>query len=275
MLVNRRLGRAFALLRKGADSVWSGVWGFAIVRRPRAGSAWVASLLLHSLMVRLGTLAVGIGLLAVSGCARNEPGRQAFYFPWQQKPEVVPGVKTPQQRIAELEALAKSSTPVDAGLSEQLAQEIQHEQDPLVRLHIVRALAKINDPRASAVLHAGLEDPSDAVRIACCEAWGQRGGPESIQELSTVLEAESNIDVRMAAAKALGATKDAQAVKPLADVLADNDPAIQRRAIESLKAVSGKDYGYDVQAWRQYAAGEPVQKRGESLAERMMFWSRR
>lgn len=226
-------------------------------------------------MFRFSTFALGILLLGAAGCARNEPNKQAFLFPWQQQPEKMPGVKTPQERIAELKLIAESPPKPESGVSEQLAREIQHEQDPLVRLYIVRALAKIPDARAAAVLHAGLEDPSDAVRIACCEAWGQRGGPEAIEELSTVLQAESNIDVRMAAAKALGETRSEQAVKPLAEVLADNDPAIQRRAIESLKSVSGKDYGYDVQAWRQYAAGEPVQKREESLAERLMFWSRR
>ena len=223
-------------------------------------------------MVRnsLRVLVLG-GLVLAASCARNETDRSAFMFPWQERPEKIPGVKTPQERIKELKAIAEASTP-SADVSAQLAKEIQHEQDPLVRLHIVRALTKLPDATASAVLHAGLEDPQESVRIACCEAWGKRGGPEAVQELTTVLEAESSVDVRMAAARALGETKNATAVKPLADVLADNDPAMQRRAIESLKSVSGKDYGGDVQAWRQYAAGEAVQKRPQSLAERLRQW---
>jgi HEAT repeat protein len=188
-------------------------------------------------------------------------------FPWQ-KPPLVAGVKTPQQRIEELKVLAKSSSPPPETVA-QLVKEIQTEQDPLVRMNIVRVLAKASEPSASAVLHAGLEDPDNGVRIACCEAWGKRSGPEAVAELSAVLRAESNIDVRMAAAKALGATGQATAVQPLAEVLADNDPAIQRRAIESLKSVSGKDFGYDVPAWRQYAAGEPVEPRPVSFAERL------
>jgi HEAT repeat protein len=211
-------------------------------------------------------------LLAASGCAQS-PTQSAFRFPWQQPPEKIPGVKTPQERIEELKALPLASAPAVDGLAEQLAKEIQHEQDPLVRLHIVRTLAKMPGPLASAVLHAGLEDPDESVRVACCEAWGSRGGPEAVEELSTVLQAESNIDVRMAAAKALGETKNAAAVNPLAEVLADNDPAIQRRAIESLKSVSGKDYGYDVKAWRQYAAGEKVETKPVSIAERLRSWT--
>jgi hypothetical protein len=208
-------------------------------------------------------------LASVVGCARNGADDNAFLFPWQERPEKVPGVKTPQERIEELKALPVASTLPASQLAEQLAKEIQREQDPQVRLHIVRALAKVQDPKAAAVLHAGLEDPEETVRIACCEAWAVRSGPEAIEELTTVLEAESNIDVRMAAARALGDTKNTAAVGPLSRVLADNDPALQRRAIESLKSVSGKDYGYDVQAWRQYAAGESVQTRPVSFAERL------
>ena len=207
-------------------------------------------------------------LVAGSGCAHTAD-QSAFRFPWQEVPEKIPGVKTPQERIEELSALPAVTGQQAAELAEQLAREIQREQDPLVRMHIVRALAKLPDARAAAVLHLGLEDPSDMVRIACCEAWGSRGGPEAVTELSTVLQAESNIDVRMAAARALGETQDAAAVKPLADTLTDNDPAMQRRIMESLKNVSGKDYGYDVQAWRQYAAGETPQTQSVSIAERL------
>ncbi len=220
-------------------------------------------------MLRFSGTAVWLCLLAsAAGCARNGAHQNAFLLPWQERPETVPGVKSPQERISELKAVASAATPT-VGMSEQLAREIQQEQDPLVRLHIVRALAKIPDATASAVLHAGLEDPEKLVRVACCEAWGQRGGPEAVQELTTVLEAESDVDVRMAAARALGETKNTAAVAPLASVLSDNDPAIQRRAIQSLKAVSGKDYGYDVQAWRQYAAGESVPDKPVSFAERL------
>jgi len=206
--------------------------------------------------------------LACCGCARTTD-QNAFRFPWQEVPEQIPGVTPPQQRIEELQALPAVSGQQAAELSERLAKEIQQEQDPLVRMNIVRALAEVPDPRAAAVLHAGLEDPDNSVRIACCEAWAKRGGADAVQEMATVLQAESDIDVRMAAARALGDLRDPTAVKPLADSLSDNDPAMQRRAIESLKRVSGKDYGYDIQAWRQYAAGEPVQRAPVSFAERL------
>lgn len=240
------------------------MWGgFDIVRRP------IVIVELCWQMINRNQIAwpMLIAMLALAGCAPTN-GRSAMRFPWQKPPATIAGVKTPQQRIEELKAWEGGSS-APPGLAAQLVKEIQTEQDPQVRLHIVRVLAVLPDPSASAVLHAGLEDPDNSVRIACCEAWGKRGGAEAVTELTTVLRAESNIDVRIAAAKALGSTGQVSAVQPLADVLADNDPAIQRRAIESLKSVSGKDYGYDVPAWRQYAAGETVTPRPVNFAERV------
>jgi hypothetical protein len=47
---------------------------------------------------------------------------------------------------------------------------------------------------------------------------------------------------------------------------------MQRRVVESLKAVSGRDYGNDMTAWRQYAAS-PVGRGEEPVAAKP--WYRR
>ena len=75
-------------------------------------------------------------------------------------------------------------------------------------------------------------------------------------------------DVRLAAARDMGQTKDATAITALADALSDSDPAMQRRAVESLRALSKKDFGNDVSAWQQYAKGENPQLKEPTLAER-------
>ena len=99
-------------------------------------------------------------------------------------------------------------------------------------------------------------------------AWGRRGGKESVDELCKLLNSDSDMDVRLAAARALGQTKEKIAMPQLADALSDSDPAMQHRLVQSLKNVSGKDFGGDVEAWRQYAKGEPVQEKPVSVAER-------
>jgi hypothetical protein len=199
-------------------------------------------------------LLLAFGLLS-SGCAG---GWLANHVPWGQKKEPeVPGIKTADQRIAELKVLAEKAPEKPAAeqqrISEKLARQIEKEQDPLVREQIVSTLAVYPTPLAAKVLQAALNDPESNVRIMACKAWGTRGGQEAVEPLSSALNSDSNIDVKLAAARALGKIKDPAALPPLADLLAESDPAIQHRAIESMKTISGRDFGADVNAWRQFA----------------------
>jgi HEAT repeat protein len=120
-------------------------------------------------------------------------------------------------------------------------------------MHILKTLSVYPTAMAGRVLTAGMSDPEPSVRIVCCKAWGTRGGREAVEPLSNALNNDSNFDVRIAAARGLGKIKDSAAAVPLADALNETDPAMQRRLVESLKSVSGRDYGNDIEAWRQYA----------------------
>ena len=59
--------------------------------------------------------------------------------------------------------------------------------------------------------------------------------------------------------------------KALALSLEENDPAVQRVAMESLKTSTGKDYGMSVQTWREYLdGGNPRPPDPPSWAERLL-----
>jgi len=201
-------------------------------------------------------IVVSLGLL-LSGCQGSWLQRQ---MPWYHE-DHVPGIKTADERIEEVDKLREEQlkTPKSADeqqkICERLAQQIDKEKDdPLVQRHILYTLAVFPQPLAGEVLKAATKDPVAETRVACCNAWVTRGGKDAVDALSQVLINDGNFDVRMAAARALGKLKMPGAAVPLAEALADGDPAMQRRVFESLKAVSGKDYGIDVAAWRQYAA---------------------
>src|SRR5439155_15505188 len=121
-----------------------------------------------------------------------------------------------------------------------------------LRAEMLRTLAAVPAAAAEPILKAGLKDSDPDVRIASCHAWGQRRTPEAVQLLSDMLTGDSNLDVRLAAARALGQTHDEQAVAALGQALDDSNPAMQYRAVQSLKAVTKRDFGNDVEAWRQY-----------------------
>jgi len=217
--------------------------------------------------------ALGISLFLASwlGCAEG-PGNLAFH-PWWHKTagDTVPGCKSPEQRMRELNDMigkGPSKNPEEQQrVCAELAHSIEQEPDPAIRKQILKTINIYQTPLATAVLTAGLSDNEPEVRIACCTVWGTRGGPDAVQQLTRVLSSDTNVDVRLAAAKALGDTRAAGAIPPLAEALADTDPAMQHRLIESLKQVSGRDFKGDVNAWREYAKTNPSPQE-PSVAER-------
>ena len=70
--------------------------------------------------------------------------------------------------------------------------------------------------------------------------------------LSEALRSDVDADVRLAAAEALGETKNPAAVAALGEALSDSDPAMQYRAVLSLQQATGKDFGTSVERWQQY-----------------------
>jgi HEAT repeat protein len=180
---------------------------------------------------------------------------------------------TPSMRVEAIREFAMRSSGVDAPqqrqITDQLARQLQVEPDPLVRQALVNALAEFRTPIVQQVLEAGLSDDDIAVRIECCKALGRRAEPISVAVLAKSLRTDEDIDVRLAAAEALGQIRSPKAIQALAIALDDRDPALQYVGVQSMKSLTGQDYGPDVQAWRQVAAGRtPPPAPVPSLAER-------
>jgi len=105
------------------------------------------------------------------------------------------------------------------------------------------------------------------VRIRACDVWAKRGGADAVQLLAARYQTDADLDVRLRALKMLGELKDKQAIPVLARALEDGDPAVQYRAVASLKQVSGRDLGNDVNDWREWAADPDAHKAEWSIAE--------
>ncbi len=212
----------------------------------------------------------GLAVMASAGCAELElPSWVPFQGPASDK---MPGIVTPAERITELRKLsekASSASPAEKQqISKQLAASIQTEKDPLIRLEIIRALGRYPGPDAEVILKAALTDDDTHVRVAACEAWGRHSDAQAVKLLSDMLRSDVDIDVRLAAAKALGETKNAAAVAALGEALADENPAMQYRAVLSLKKATGKDLGDSVDRWQRYVKGEQPEP-SPSFAERL------
>jgi HEAT repeat protein len=180
---------------------------------------------------------------------------------------------TPAMRSTAIGEFASRSTGTDTPeqrqITDQLARQIQVEPDPLVRQAVIRAIAEFRTPMAQQVLEAGLADEDEMVRVTCCTALGERAEPASVASLAKTLREDESKDVRLAAAQALGGIKSPEAIQAIAVALDDRDPAMQYVGVQSMKSITGKDYGPDVQIWRQVAAGQAPAERAPSIAERL------
>jgi HEAT repeat protein len=209
-------------------------------------------------------------LAALAGC-QSVWTPNVWPFPERQE---LTTFDTPKMRTDAVDQFAMRATGVDTPqqrqITDQLARQIQVEPDPLVREAVIKSIAEFRTPMAQQVLEAGLGDESKAVRIACCNALGRRAEAASVPSLAKTLQGESDIDVRLAAAEALGNIKSPAAIQALVVALDDRDPAMQYVGVQSMKSITGKDYGPDVGAWRQVATGQnPPAPAGPSIAERL------
>jgi hypothetical protein len=217
------------------------------------------------------TLLAAMFVVSVAGCQTYERHRPTF---WPFPERKLTTYNTPKMRadaVGEFGLKASGvDTPDQREITDQLARQIQVEPDPLVRQSIVKSLEEFRTPMAQQVLQAALSDDNEAVRIECCQVLGRRAEPATVATLAATLNGDKNEDVKMAAAKALGKIKSPEAMKALAAALDDRDPAMQYVGVQSMKSITGKDYGPDVQAWRQVAAGGTLPaESAPSIAERV------
>jgi hypothetical protein len=222
---------------------------------------------------------VGLCLfLAGSGCAQQQAAKK-WYDPFglfAKKEEPTVKVKTSAERIKILHELAKRAPEMSPDEQQRASQEIANalgkgnEDDILVRAQMLRTIAVFPTPLAGEILTYGLKDEDRDVRVACCEAWGQRGGEEAVRLMAETLGSDTDVDVRLAAARSLGVLKDPKAIQALGAALDDLNPAIQYRAIESLRKISGKSY-IDIKDWRQFAQGRSPEEPSIAARLRRLF----
>jgi HEAT repeat protein len=90
-----------------------------------------------------------------------------------------------------------------------------------VRARAAVALGRIGDKQAIEPVFLALKDPEDDVRIGACLGLGYLKDPSTFDEITEVLLDDPKIEVRQAAAKALGSTQHPAAVPCLMEALRD------------------------------------------------------
>lgn len=118
-------------------------------------------------------------------------------------------------RAADVIAISKDKSAVPA-----LLDALQGEYFT-VRARAALALGKIGDTKALQPILKTLKDPEDEVRIAGCLALGLFKDPSTFDDITNILLDDAKIEVRQAAAKALGYTQHPAALPYLMEALRD------------------------------------------------------
>lgn len=181
---------------------------------------------------------------------------------------------TLHRQLAEMEALREAADNLSASKqrhwSGELTYILEHHDNPRLRAAAVETLAEFDVPESNKGLRVALSDKDATVRETACTAWGQRGDGEALQQLSKTLGSDTDLDVRIAAARELGRFSNPAAYQALGLALQETDPALQYQAMESLRRASGKDYGNDIDAWQRFVQGEdPGPEYSPSIAQRL------
>ncbi|MFG0261748.1 MAG: HEAT repeat domain-containing protein [Novipirellula sp. JB048] len=193
---------------------------------------------------------------SLSGCQDGPLYALKTVNPWfvmkEWRDDEVYGV-TDHERRKQLTQLAKSIGYYPPDRQEYWADHLQQilENDDSAEMRRIAVLAsgKIKSSRRLALIEQGLDDDSVKVRMEACRALGRVDDEQAARLLAAMVGKESNRDVRHAAIESLAQHDNAVAVNSLRLALSDRNPATQDLTLQSLRRVTGKDFGNDPEIW--------------------------
>lgn len=161
------------------------------------------------------------------------------------------------------------------------------DEDATVRAAAVRGLGLHGEVKDADLLIPLLEDKSDSVRWESAKALQKIHQPKAVTSLLKHLrpQDETNLDVRMACAVALGQYAEPRVFEALVGALNDTDYGVIKSARNSLHTLTGYDFGSDSTLWliwqkkqgedlfkhRQAYTWKPFEK-PPSTFDKIQFW---
>lgn len=213
----------------------------------------------------------------IVGCADGPFNGGGTLNPWLKKEWDKDEKRGPtfHTKIAALKQLAAQAQylPADRqeSMSIELAERFKNEPNSLLRAELIQVVGNLNGSVVDETLKLAMKDNDAEVRIAATRALGRRGNEAALETLAAAMADDTNLDVRISIAAELRNFKNsAEATRALGLALEDNDTALQYKAIKSLEEVTGRNYGVNASAWREYlAGGNPAPAPPVSIADRV------
>lgn len=197
-------------------------------------------------------------VILTAGCAEGPLWRAGKYSPWARnhwaaEEQIADTLFARKRRMSESVAAVENAPVEDQQkVADELAEILHRDPVLLLRVHSVQLLGKLNCPSAVQALVDASHDHNSDIRIASIKSWANLPPETAIPNLQEMIGSDTNVDVRLAATRALGGFSGQRAIAAISLALDDRNPALQLRAAESLQAVTGEQFGRDVVAWKKY-----------------------
>lgn len=161
----------------------------------------------------------------------------------------------PDIRRQALDLMARESNPAKYfGLFRDV---LATDGDALMRAQAAYYLGKFRHTPSIPDLIKATEDSSVFVRQEAAWALGEMKDASALPVLLTLLERNSNIEIRKRAADGLKKLGDSRAVDGLIEQLDDINQTVAYAALQALKAITKQDFGRDIKEWEKWREGQP------------------
>jgi len=196
--------------------------------------------------------------IGVSGCAEGPFWRAGKMNPWAKnqwaaEEQIADTLFSRKRKMTEsVTAVVDRPLEDQQRVAKELSEVLYRDPVLLLRIHSVKLLGQLNCPAAVSALVDASHDHTSDIRIEAIKAWAKMPANSAIPHLQEIIGSDTDIDVRLAATRALGNFSGQKAVAAISLALDDRDPALQIRAAESLQKVTGEQLGPNIEAWQQY-----------------------
>jgi HEAT repeat protein len=203
--------------------------------------------------LRLIALCSSIGAVSAAGCS-TYIGTTSQSFLRHARENADPNIRYVAYAKLGVPSVYDTEAQKDEAIRLLIAKLKEAKEPVAVRAVIVRSLGNLGDRRARDEIIKAANDVENAlIRVEACRALGKVGLPEDATILARIMTIDKLEDCRIAAIEGLGLLKaqDARIYQILLDGMDHDDPAIRLECYRSLRAITGKDLGVDLAAWRR------------------------
>jgi hypothetical protein len=136
---------------------------------------------------------------------------------------------------------------------------IDENSDPVVKATAIQALARHGQPEDAALIAKQLDSPVEQIRIAAARGLQRIHNPAIADQLwKKLIREDESAAVRVELAIALGQYPTRDVFEALAAALDDRELSVNLAAADSLRLITGADFGLESARWRAWLDARPT-----------------